>query len=104
MDVVNATTPPTVVAALPARYRRLAHVCFVIQGITGDEPFYLDARRAGDLIGVGAMTAWRRLMILCHPAMGILELVEKGNERRSNRYRLVAGRESARPGGRNACA
>jgi hypothetical protein len=39
---------------------------------------------------VSAMTAWRRLMVLCR--CGILELVEIGDRHHSNRYRYVGGR------------
>jgi hypothetical protein len=83
---------------MPAKYTRLIHLCSIMQGLNGKEPFYLDARRAGDMIGVGAMKAWRWLTkVLCHPNIGILQLIEKGNERRSNRYRFVASREKVAP-------
>jgi hypothetical protein len=53
-----------------------------------DKFFLLDARRAGEFIGVDRMTAWRRLMVLC--SSGVLQLVKQGNERQSNRYRYIA--------------
>jgi hypothetical protein len=46
------------------------------------------------------MTAWRRLMVLCH--CGILEPGDNGNPWRSNRYRFVADRR-VMPRDRNKC-
>ena len=86
--VVNATPAPSIDVSLPVEYSRLVHVCFVLQGLAGDEDFYLDARRAARLIGASAMTAWRRLDVLCQ--CGVLRRGERGNQRRSNRYRFVA--------------
>src|SRR5262249_8812640 len=88
MDVVNATDPPAVCKRMPAKYTLLIHLCFVLQGMATEPFFYLDARSAGRCIGVDAMTAWRRLKVLCR--CGILELVGKTNRRRSNRYRFIA--------------
>jgi hypothetical protein len=88
MDVVNGTSPPAVAATMPAKYTQLIHICAVMQGIVGEEWFFLDSRRAGERLGVSAMTAWRQFMVLCR--CGILDPGDKGNPRRSNRYRFVA--------------
>jgi len=88
MDVVNATDPPAVCKRMSAKYTLLIHLCFVLQGMVTEPFFYLDARSAARCIGVDAMTAWRRLKVLCR--CGILELVGKTNRRRSNRYRFIA--------------
>jgi hypothetical protein len=83
---------------MPPKYTRLIHLCSIMQGLNGDESSYLDARRAGDMIGVDPMKAWRWLTkVLCHPDIGILQLIEKGNERRRNRYRYVASRDKVEP-------
>ena len=89
-----ATPPPPLPPGLLPGHASLAHTCFVIQRIVGDgEFFYLDSRRAGLLVGVSGSTAWRWLGDLC--AIGILEPGEKGNQRRSNRYRLLTNRGRA---------
>jgi len=101
LDVVNATPPPSIDVPLHAKYARLVHVCFVMQCMRGDMPFFLDVRRAARLVGSGIshMTAWRWLEILCQ--CGVLELVERGSELRSNRYRFVTRVRNV-PGGRHA--
>src|SRR5262249_44850183 len=98
MVVVNSTPPPPLPPTLPAGHARLAHISFAIQRTKGDGFFYLDCRRAARLVSmsgpfVSGPSAWRWLGDSC--AIGILEPGEKGNQRRSNRYRFVASRENS---------
>ncbi len=98
-DVVDAAfkraaakQPPKKVAALYSERHvlLLASLCREMQRITGDGPFFLDCRTAGDLIGVHFGTAWRLLTIVL-PADGILEVGTRGSQvtSKANEYRYI---------------
>lgn len=80
-----------------AALRLLVNLCHELQAHWGNQPFPLDARTAGELLGVGTMTAWRYLKTL--EADDVLALVEvgtrggKGTARRASTYRYVGGRD-----------
>ena len=54
----------------------LANVCGELQDWAGEGPFYLSARKAGELLGVPQMTAWRYLRNLERDK--ILVVAERG--------------------------
>lgn len=67
--------------------RLLVALCRELQGMTGQQPFYLDCRTAGDVLGVSHKTAWQWLDSLC--VLGILDKVSAGTlkTRKANEYR-----------------
>jgi hypothetical protein len=67
----------------------LAGVCRELQALAADGWFYLDCRRAGELIGTSHVQAWKHLKVLC--ADGILEGGAKGSQAggKANEYRYV---------------
>lgn len=66
---------------------KLESLCRELQRIAGEEPFYLDCRTAGRLLGVHYTSAARWLRILCS---GPLERLRKGDRksRRATEYRF----------------
>lgn len=66
---------------------RLAALCRQLQIRQGDQPFYLDSRTAGRLLGVEHTVAWRWLRGLV--SAGVLELVRSGGRGRANKYRYL---------------
>jgi hypothetical protein len=54
----------------------LASLCRELQQVNGDKEFYLDTRQAGRLLGIGHVSAWRLLKVLC--ADGILKAGDAG--------------------------
>jgi hypothetical protein len=70
---------------------RLEALCRELQSANGDRPFFLDCRRAGALLGVNRMTAWRAFGKL--EKAGILVRVSTGTNWRgggeANSYRYV---------------
>ena len=72
---------------LTGNARRLAAICRELQRMHGEQPFFLDCRNAGLLIGVHYRTAHRRLRQLCD--RGVLQQVSSGSweNRRANEYR-----------------
>ena len=67
----------------------LVRLCRELQRYHGGEPFHLDCRTAGKLLGVDHATAWRWLQLLHHDR--IVEKVSVGSQasRRANRYRYL---------------
>ena len=54
----------------------------------GDEPFYLDCRTAGRLLGIHYVLAnkWLRLLVMD----GVLSLVSRGIRNKASEYRYIA--------------
>ena len=71
--------------------RRLAATCRELQLMHGSNPFFLDCRNAGLLLGVSYRTALRMLHSLCR--RGVMEKVSTGSfdSGRANEYRYVGG-------------
>jgi hypothetical protein len=69
--------------------RLLIALCRELQSIRGQQPFYLDCRTAGSLLGVTYKTAWTWLETLC--VLGALKKVSSGTlkNRKANEYRYL---------------
>ena len=67
---------------------RLIKVCRELQRASGDGPFFLSCRTAGDLLDLDHNTAWRRLGMLVSD--GIIQTIEPGTKTKATRYRYVA--------------
>jgi hypothetical protein len=67
----------------------LAALCRELQRFRGEGFFFLDCRVAGQFVGVGHVTAWRWLNVLC--ADGILRAGEKGSleGKKANEYEYL---------------
>jgi hypothetical protein len=74
--------------------KQLVALCVALQRHAGDEPFFLDCRNAGRLLGVEHTTAWRWLVYL--ERVGVLRRVATGSlgSKKANEYRFLSG-----PGG-----
>jgi len=86
---LGAEFPPEVADWGNAEIGRLAALCWQLQIRQGDQPFYLDSRTAGRLLGVEHTVAWRWLRGLV--SAGVLELVQSGGRGRANKYRYLKG-------------
>ena len=89
-DRAKVAQPPEAAAEFerPA-LRLLVALCRELQRIAGDAPFFLDARKAGELLAIDHATAWRWLRQLCDAE--ILRFVSSGSreKRQANRYRYA---------------
>lgn len=66
----------------------LLHVCMALQGHAGDEPFFIGARTAAELLGhTDHSTA--AAMLRAFVADGVLELVKRGVGKVASRYRYI---------------
>lgn len=88
----RATSGP--LPSLALRYdllvvRTLVALCNELQRLHGNDPFYLDCRTAGQLLGIPHVTAWRYLRGLVNDQ--VLQLVSIGSQlsRRANEYRYL---------------
>lgn len=79
--------PPEVAEWGNDQIGRLAALCWQLQLRQGDQPFFLDSRTAGRLLGVEHTVAWRWLRGLV--SADVLELVESGGRGRANKYRYL---------------
>ena len=82
-----AGTPPEALGYEQEGIRLLASLCRELQRGAGGEPFYLDCRTAGRLVGVDHVTANRWLFLLCSD--GLLVVVEPGQRNRATSYRYT---------------
>lgn len=73
---------------------RLIKVCRELQRASGDGPFFLSCRTAGDLLDLDHNTAWRRLGMLVSD--GIIQTIEPGTKTKATRYRYVASDSPSR--------
>ncbi len=67
---------------------RLIRICSALQAHAGDEPFFLSARQAGELLGLHFTDAAKVLSALVFD--GVVTLVSKGSGRVASRYRMNA--------------
>ncbi len=67
----------------------LIRVCFELQQIQGEKPFWLAARDAGGIIGESTTKANKYLQMLVHDDPPVLEIAKKHTTNRATRYRFV---------------
>jgi hypothetical protein len=67
--------------------RRLVAICRELQRTSGENPFFLSCRIAGNLLGLDQTTAWRRLGMLV--ADGVLLVAQSGTAHWATRYRYA---------------
>jgi hypothetical protein len=65
----------------------LCRICKQLQKNAGDEPFFISARQAGDLIGLHFTDASKVLYALC--ADDVLKLIKRGAGNQASRYRYI---------------
>lgn len=83
---VEASEPPPEASRYTDdRLRLLCGVCFQLQRLVGDQPFYLSCRSAGKGVGVSAPVANRFLHLLVHD--GVLRVMVPSTTRKATRYR-----------------
>ena len=70
------------------RIRRLLAVCYHLQQLQGDSPFFLSMRDAAEISGAPTPTAAGKLLKGL-TTDGFLELVHKGDRIRAARYRFI---------------
>ena len=90
LDGIDFSAPlPTWIQALGygKAATRLVHVCIALQCHEGDEPFFISARQAGELIGMHYTDASKVFTTLV--ADGVLSLVSRGSGTRASRYFYV---------------
>jgi len=72
---------------LSQNMQRLARVCYELQQIQGNAPFWLSCRHAGAVLGVSHTQTARYIHRLVRD--GILKVVEEHTSNRATRYRYV---------------
>ena len=65
---------------------QLVRVCAALQAHHGEEPFFISARQAGEVLGIHFADASKMLAALVHD--GVLRLVSKGAGKVASRYRF----------------
>lgn len=80
---------PSIAADYDATAKRLVRLCRQLQRNTGDKPFFIGYRTAGELLGVDHNKACKLLGMLC--AEGVLELASKGHTGKASEYRYIGG-------------
>ena len=66
---------------------QLVRVCAALQAHQGEEPFFISARQAGDVLGVHFTDASKMMAALVGD--GVLKLISKGAGKVASRYRLT---------------
>ena len=66
---------------------QLVRVCAALQAHQGDEPFFISARQAGDVLGVHFTDASKMMAALVGD--GVLKLISKGAGKVASRYRFA---------------
>jgi hypothetical protein len=94
VDVAAARVEPESIPEIAADYddeptRKLIALCAALATVNGGERFFLSSHDAAPRIGVKQMACWRILRMLCRD--GVIECLERGNERRATRYRWIGG-------------
>lgn len=77
------------------RKQRLLTLCWAMQRVEGEGPFYLSSGKAGEWLGMGPDSAHSTLRYFVDH-MGVLELVEKGRQGFATRYRYRGRAETAK--------
>ena len=65
----------------------LVRICMALQSHSNPEPFFISARKAGELLGINHADAAKMLSVLVSD--GVLTLVSKGAGLIASRYRMV---------------
>jgi len=65
---------------------QLVQVCMALQAHHGDEPFFISARQAGEVLGIHYTDASKMLVALVRD--GVLKLISKGAGKVASRYRF----------------
>ena len=65
---------------------QLVRVCAALQAHHGEEPFFISARQAGEVLGIHFADASKMLAALVHD--GVLKLDSKGVGKVASRYRF----------------
>lgn len=89
LERADAATLPTFAANYDCpKTHKLIKICRELQLTTGDGPFFLSCRTAGELLGIDHNTAWKRLLMLEND--GILKATVRGSKKRATRYMYTA--------------
>jgi hypothetical protein len=70
--------------------RRLIGLCHALASLGGGWRFFLSVHDAAPRLDITPMQVWRLLRMLERD--GVLECLERGNERRATRYRWIGGK------------
>jgi hypothetical protein len=77
VKLLDESEPPAECRSFASwKIKRLIHLCYALQSIEGDSPFFVSNRDAGTVLGCDHKTAGRLLNGLVQ--LGILTLVTKG--------------------------
>lgn len=66
----------------------LGQICYALQILQQDEPFFIDCRTAGIIVDKSHVTAYKMLYMLVTD--GVLKIAERGNTRKATRYWFVS--------------
>ncbi|MFD2379320.1 hypothetical protein ACFSTJ_20090 [Ottowia pentelensis] len=94
LDNLDGDPIPPMPSGYGETEERLIRVCIRLQQYAGNAPFFLSARKAGDLIGLHFTNASAMLCGLV--ADGVLELVERGKRPKASSYRFKWGQPEQR--------
>ena len=83
----STRTPPEAEHYEDPRNQLLVRICWQLQQLHGDEPFYLAQRTAGELIGVSHTEARKRIEMLM--ADGVLVMARAHTNLRARRFRYI---------------
>jgi len=72
---------------LSQNMQRLARVCYELQQIQGNDPFWLSCRHAGAVLGLSHTQTARYIHRLVRD--GVLKVVEEHTSNRATRYRYI---------------
>jgi hypothetical protein len=89
MAVQDPDTPREANGYEDPRTQLLVRVCWQLQLLHGEQPFFLAWHAAGDLIGLSHPEAGRRLEMLVRD--GVLKITEANTRRRATRYKFAGG-------------
>jgi hypothetical protein len=95
VDLAAASVDPCDLPAAADQYegipmKRLVALCAALGAMHPKGHFFFSSHDAGRRVGVLQKHAWRLLELLQRD--GVIERIERGNERRATRYRWIGGR------------
>ncbi len=80
-------TPPEAAQYEDGRNQLLVRICWQLQQMWGDQPFFLDWRTAGRLLDLSHTEAGKRIEMLMED--GLLAIVAAHKQGKSTRYRYI---------------
>ena len=86
----SAALPPAASEYDSEPVRLLIAICWWLASLHHRRRFFLSSHSAGEVLGVTHDKVLRWMRMLC--ADGVLEVVERGNQRKATRYRYIHGR------------